>query len=304
MRCDNVGRGCYWAGSVGTFDDHVTKCEFTLVSCPNKCEVEGNDLQLTRNVLDDHRKTKCPNRDYECEDCGEKGTYVSITEDHDKMCANKLVPCLNTECTVTMKRGKFTEHICMFTEVTCKYHNIGCNVRKVRMHMKQHEEEDDKAHLHLALEKIVKLDSIVSLSQSENASLMATMFHDISSLKDTTTSLIKKFDSTVSSSNGNITSLRASLSSVEKTTTSLNKTTTSLKKNTTSLKQTTTFLEKTATSLAKTTTSLEKTTTSLKKDVDVINKRESFTFIISDYSLRKAENQTYYSEPFYTSCDG
>ena len=304
MRCDNVGRGCYWAGSVGTFDDHVTKCEFTLVSCPNKCEVEGDDLQLTRNVLDDHLKTKCPNREYECEDCGEKGIYVSITEDHDKMCANKLVPCLNTECTVTMKRGKFMEHICMFTEVTCKYHNIGCNVRKVRMHMKQHEEEDDKAHLHLALEKIVKLDSMVSLSQSENASLMATMFHDISSLKDTTTSLIKKFDSTVSSSNGNITSLRASLSSVEKTTTSLKKTTTSLKKTTTSLKQTTTFLEKTTTSLEKATTSLEKTTTSLKKDVDVIIKRESFTFKMSDYSLQKAKNQTYYSEPFYISCDG
>ena len=297
MRCDNVGRGCYWKGYVRTLDDHVTKCEFTLVSCPNKCEVEGNDLQLMRNVLDDHLKNKCPNRDYECEDCGEKGTYASITEEHDQLCANKLVPCLNTECTVTMERGKFTEHICMFTEVACKYHNIGCNVRKVRMHMKQHEEEDDKAHLHLALEKIVKLDSMVSLSQSENASLMATVFHDISSLKDTTTSLIKKLDRTVSSSNGNITSLRASLSSVKKTTTSLNQTTTFLKKTTTSLKKTTTSLEKT-------TTSLEKTTTSLKKDVDVINKREPFTFKMSDYSLQKAENQTYYSEPFYTSCDG
>ena len=298
MRCDNVGRGCYWEGSVGTFDDHVTKCEFTLVSCPNKCEVEGDDLQLMRNVLDDHLKTTCPNRDYECEHCGEKGTYASITEEHDQVCINKLVPCLNTECTVTMERGKFMEHICMFTEVACKYYNIGCNVRKVRMHMKQHEEEDDKAHhLHLALEKIVKLDSMVSLSQSENASLMATMFHDISSLKDTTTSLIKKLDNTVSSSNGNITSLRASLSSVEKTTTSLDKTTTSLRKTTASLKKTTT-------SMKKTTTSLEKTTTSLKKDVDVINKRESFTFKTSDYSRRKAENLTYYSEPFYTSCDG
>ena len=131
---------------------------------------------------------------------------------------------------------------------------------------------------------------MVSLSQSENASLMATMFHDISSLKDTTTSLFKKFDNTVSSSNGNITSLRASLSSVEKTTTSLGKATTSFKKTATSLKQTT--------------TSLEKTTTSLKKDVDVIYKREPFTFKMSDYSLRKEENQTYYSEPFYTSCDG
>ena len=264
MRCDNVGRGCYWEGSVGTLDDHVTKCEFTLVSCPNKCEVEGDDLELIRKVFDDHLKTKCPNRDYECEDCGEKGTYASITEEHDQVCANKLVPCLNTECTVTMEHGKFMEHICMFTEVACKYHNIGCNVRKVRMHMKQHEEEDDKAHLHLALEKIVKLDSMVSLSQSENASLIATVVHDISSLKDTTTSLIKKLDNTVSSSNGNITSLRASLSSVEKTTTSLDKTTTSLKQ----------------------------TTTSLKKDVDVINKRMSFTFKMSDYSLRKAENQT------------
>ena len=65
----------------------MIKCEFTLVSCPNKCEVEGDDLQLIRKVLDDHLKTTCPNRDYECEDCGEKGTYASIMEEHDQVCA-------------------------------------------------------------------------------------------------------------------------------------------------------------------------------------------------------------------------
>ena len=34
MRCDNVGRGCYWEGSVETLDDHVTKCELLWSPVP------------------------------------------------------------------------------------------------------------------------------------------------------------------------------------------------------------------------------------------------------------------------------
>ena len=40
MECDNVDRSHGWEGTAGIFEDHVTKCEFTLVSNPNKCKVE------------------------------------------------------------------------------------------------------------------------------------------------------------------------------------------------------------------------------------------------------------------------
>ena len=35
VRCTNAESGCDWEGTVGTLEDHVTKCEFTLVQCPN-----------------------------------------------------------------------------------------------------------------------------------------------------------------------------------------------------------------------------------------------------------------------------
>ena len=176
MRCDSVERGCDWEGTVGLLGDHVSKCAFTLLSCPNQCLVAGKDLMLMRKDLDDHLETKCLNRDYKCKHCGEKGTYTSITEVHDGVCIKKVVPCPNTDCTVIMERGLTKKHVqtvCKHTLVACKYASIGCSVKKVRMDMNQHE-DDDKSHLHLALEKIVRLVNTTSSLEDTISSLEAT----------------------------------------------------------------------------------------------------------------------------------
>ena len=165
MRCVNVERGCDWQGTVGMFDNHVTKCGFTLISCPNKCKVEGEKSQVMRKDLDEHLENKCLNRDYICKHCGEKGTYASITEVHDGVCIKKVVPCPHTDCTVTMERGLAKKHVqtvCKYTLVACKYASIGCSVMKVRMDMDQHE-KDNKSHLCFALEKIVQLEETTSV---------------------------------------------------------------------------------------------------------------------------------------------
>ena len=90
MRCDSMERGCQWTGTIGTLDNHIATCQFALVPCPNKCEDDegAGELYFMRKDLDDHLKTKCRKRAYECQHCGEKGTYryASITEDHDKVC--------------------------------------------------------------------------------------------------------------------------------------------------------------------------------------------------------------------------
>ena len=148
---------------MGDLEDHLTKCGSFPVPCPNKCKVDH--LQLLRKSLKDHLETKCPNRAYNCEHCGLKGKYASIVGEHDGECDKKLVPCTNTECGLTMERDKITKHIqtvCKFAVVPCKYHGIGCRVRKVRMSINQPEEEDDKTHLHMSLEKITNLDTTLS----------------------------------------------------------------------------------------------------------------------------------------------
>ena len=157
-------RGCRWTGTIGTLDNHIATCQFALVPCPNKCEDNkgAGELHLMKKDLDDHLKTKCPKRAYECQYCGEKGTYAGITEEHDKVCDKKIVPCPNKRsgCRLSMERGKTKQHVksvCDYTEVACAYENLGCGVRMLRKDIKKHQENDDEVHLHLTLQTVCEL---------------------------------------------------------------------------------------------------------------------------------------------------
>ncbi len=77
---------------------------------------------------------------------------------------NKPVPCQNTDCTLTLERGRVKRHVaseCEHTVVACKYHSIGCPEWKKRKNIRIHE-EDDKINLHLSLNKVSQLDGTVA----------------------------------------------------------------------------------------------------------------------------------------------
>ena len=153
VKCDNVKRGCTWVGTVGTLEEHVAKCKFTLLHCPQKCKREsGHIKQFLRNNLDKHLKEDCPNRDYSCEHCREKGTYASIINIHDQKCLKKPVPCPNG-CSV-----KHVATECELTVIACKYKRLGCDRELKRKDMAAHE-EDDKLHLRMAMDTTVKLET-------------------------------------------------------------------------------------------------------------------------------------------------
>ena len=161
MRCVSMERGCQWTGTIDTLDKHIDTCQFALVPCPNKCEDDkgAGQLHLMRRDLDDHFKTKCPKRNYECQHCGEKGTYASITEDHDKVCDKKIVPCPNkgSGCPLSMERGKTKQHVrsvCDYTEVACAYESLGCAVRMLRKDAEKHKREARERHMDLALDTV------------------------------------------------------------------------------------------------------------------------------------------------------
>ena len=174
MRCTSLERGCRWTGTIGTLDDHKANCQFALVLCP-KCEDDkgAGELHLTRKDLDNHLKTKCPKRAYECQHCGEKGTYATITEDHDKVCNRKIVPCPNNGrgCLLSNERGESEQHVrsfCDYTEVACAYESLGCGVRMLRKDITKHQENDDKVHLHLSLRTLcLREEQHKTLSQGE-----------------------------------------------------------------------------------------------------------------------------------------
>ena len=61
--------------------------------------------------------------------------------------------------------GTLDKHMetCEFECVPCKYQYVGCDVKMMRKDIAQHEEEDDKKHLHLALKSV----AIPTLSDGE-----------------------------------------------------------------------------------------------------------------------------------------
>ena len=161
MRCVSMERGCRWTGTIGTLYNHIATCQFALVPCPNKCEDDkgARELHLMRKDLDNHLKTKCPKRAYECQHCGEKGTYASITEDHNKVCNKKIVSCPNkgSGCPVSMERGKTKQHVrnvCDYTEVACAYESLGCGVKMLRKDAEKHKREAREKHTDLALDTV------------------------------------------------------------------------------------------------------------------------------------------------------
>lgn len=155
MKCEK----CDWNGTVATVKQHVARCEFVLVSCSQKCkDSNGKIARILRKDFGEHLKNHCPNRNYVCRHCGEKGKYAYITHIHDQICEKKKVPCTNAECTKTMQRRMLKSHqqSCPFTEIPCQYAALGCAMKVKRKDESPHI-QDDKSHLHMALDTVVKL---------------------------------------------------------------------------------------------------------------------------------------------------
>ena len=188
MKCSNLERGCERVGTVGTLEEHLATCGFTLVPCPKQCKDNNEAKHFLRKDLVRHLKNDCPNRHYECKSrkCREKGTYAYITEVHDKTCKMKIFPCSNAGCHTKIQRQQVSEHVskCPHTVIPCKYKGIGCDTELKREDMAAHE-QDDKLHLHMSLETVNSLQDTVTSLQDTVTSLQDT----VTSLQDTVTSL-------------------------------------------------------------------------------------------------------------------
>ena len=165
MICGNTERGCQWTGTVGTFDDHTASCQFALVPCPKKCEEDTGELLVIKKHLDQHLKTKCPQRAHKCTHCGEEGTF-SVTKDHDQVCEKKMVDCPNkgSGYSLSVEQGKTKEHVssdCEYTEVACVYESLGCGVRMLRKDREKHEKNDGGKHLGMSLATVKSLSKKV-----------------------------------------------------------------------------------------------------------------------------------------------
>lgn len=145
-----------------------------------------------REDLGKHLKRHCPNRKLKCKRCGEKSTYATMTQIHDQVCKKKGIACPNAECNITVQRQGIKRHLedCVYTEVPCKYHKLGCDVMMKRKDVLRHEREDEY-HLHFALDRIAtmeeKMDNmvhIVNVNYLKSGESMIFRMNDIELKKD------------------------------------------------------------------------------------------------------------------------
>ena len=171
VKCE---RGYHWTGDPWLpVQPHGSQPSVTLVPCPNKCDGEEGGagegvLYLMRKDIDDHIKARCPKRSYKCPHCKVRGTYASITQEHDMVCNKKKIPCPNDGCPLFVKRGKMRQHLissCNYTEVPCEYRNLGCEDKMLRRDAEEHKTEGHEKHVDLALD-------IISLREEHHLALM------------------------------------------------------------------------------------------------------------------------------------
>ena len=153
--CDNTSDGCEWFGALRSLDEHLACCGFTRLPCPNKCQHEGNRVQLFRKDFEKHTKQECPRRPYECPHCQEAGEYQERTTEHLNVCPMKEVSCPKLGCRTRIARCNLSKHRkeCMFEIVPCKYAIIGCKTKVLRKNLAEHE-GDTQQHLQLAVDTV------------------------------------------------------------------------------------------------------------------------------------------------------
>ena len=114
MKCDNEENGCEWNGELRQLDDHMAGCESSLICCPNEClDDELKEVFVMRKDLDSHL-CECPNREFECPHCQERGKYHEMTGDHLDDCPQIEVPCPK-KCKTEVIRGQLQQHL----DLTC-----------------------------------------------------------------------------------------------------------------------------------------------------------------------------------------
>ena len=82
------------------------------------------------------------------------------------VCAKKPLPCPNSGCGDTVEHQQVPGHVskCPHTVTPCKYKGIGCDAELERKDMAAHE-QDDKLHLHMALDTVTSQQDAIKQQQ-------------------------------------------------------------------------------------------------------------------------------------------
>ena len=137
--CPYYVRGCGWDGCISDLNQHIKKCQFKFVKCPNDCKYGNCDAYILNKYLPNHLANRCDNRLVTCEYCNFK-TKSEDLRNHYKNCKKYPIPCPNKECREKIPREKEKQHTdkCPYTVIPCDYEEFGCDTRVMRKNINDH----------------------------------------------------------------------------------------------------------------------------------------------------------------------
>ena len=178
IKCNNHLKGCSWIGEMRLLQGHLNQCDFMTVPCPNNCkDYSGKVLLVLRKESVNHLNNECPRRQFKCPHCTIIGEHHVITSQHINECPNVTVSCPNNDCEKRLLRNLVTTHLlreCLFQTASCKYANIGCEVRLHRINLLEHE-KDESEHFKLATETVYKQQETLRELQSSLSSAIVRL---------------------------------------------------------------------------------------------------------------------------------
>ena len=170
-RCTNQKEGCEWKGELQELDAHLNKnpttenqlngCDFTTVHC-RWCQET-----FPRNQLGEHQENVCQRRPFNCQYCGHHDTYEQVINIHLPECPQQPVECPQG-CGLSPQRQNLTVHKadeCPNTTLKCGIQ--GCEERRQRKDMTEHNNEYSAQHVQLLSQKVRQLEKEQQQSKEE-----------------------------------------------------------------------------------------------------------------------------------------
>lgn len=175
IHCPNSEEGCKWTDELKGVQGHLDNvCEFVQVRC-SLCRVFVFKGHLTK-----HKLVDCSKRKSTCQDCGYPGTWEAVTK-HCLVCPFRVVPCPNKCDARKLKIGDLEEHLnthCPIQTVACDFTFAGCEERRSRQDIGEHNDKKVAHHLSLLARKFVtelrKKDDEIDCLRAKLESLKST----------------------------------------------------------------------------------------------------------------------------------
>ncbi|XP_033102354.1 TNF receptor-associated factor 4-like [Anneissia japonica] len=188
VKCVNHVKFCTWTGILSESKEHIKKCLYVEIECPNVCGARMNKMHMEA-----HLKESCHKRMVTCDFCS-KCIFYKDEISHYNVCSNFLVHCPNgCDVTVQYPRHKLEKHLdtdCPLQVIECTFAYLGCKFTTIRSKMHHHMRDNKDMNRHVAMigKKVLaqgQLSDTNAVAMEEEMSLLKTCVEKVQNLEKT-----------------------------------------------------------------------------------------------------------------------